>query len=49
MKCCKCDKIIIFEKIIDQREKKAYHIQCWSDVCDTYETERLKESMEAKK
>jgi len=29
MKCQKCDKVIIFEKIIDQREKKAYHIQCW--------------------
>jgi len=29
MKCEKCDKVIIFEKIIDEREKKAYHIQCW--------------------
>jgi len=29
MRCCKCDKIIIFEKIIDETEKKAYHIQCW--------------------
>jgi len=29
MICHKCGKVIIFEKIIDEREKKAYHIQCW--------------------
>jgi hypothetical protein len=29
MKCCKCDKVIIFEKIITP-DGRAYHIQCWN-------------------
>jgi len=37
MICCKCGKVIIFEKIIDESEKKAYHIQCWnSDDCECH-------------